>query len=157
MTINQPKIPPIPGMPKTDKADKPILTNPDFNQLRKDYIKKIRDALLALRNSLDKGRDKEIIMSFTGWINPSQHPDPTRLPFECRTDGRSRHEGKSECLFALVNDLIQTFWEFCINKSPFGVDVVDVKLNIIEQVTQKGLSAFKVEGTAKEGFVLVEK
>lgn len=147
------KIPKIPAVPK--KSDKPIFPNPDFHQLKKDYFRKIRDALLALRNSLSSGRDKEIIMSFTGHINPSEHPDPTRLPFECRTDNKSRREGKSECLFAKVNSLIQAYWRFCQKINP--IENVDSELNFIVQVTTKGLMGFKVEGTVKEGFELIEK
>ena len=145
----------VPPIPK--KADKKLFPNINMLQQQKDYFRKIRDALMALSKSLSKGRDKQIIMSFTGCINPGGTPDPARLPFECRTDHKSRFEGKSECLFAKVNKLIQNYWKFYASNDTADLAVVDTDLKLIEQVTKNGLSAYKIEGNIKEGFELIEK
>ena len=150
-------IPKIPKMPqKPAKNKKKIFPDPEFHQTKKEYFVKVRTALLNLRKSLYKGRDKEIIMSFIGFINPGERPDPTRLPFECRTDNKSRYEGKSECLFAMVNGMIQAYWQFCVSEDKNSADV-DAEIEQIDKVTKNGLGAYKIDGTKKDGYSLVEK
>jgi len=142
-------LPPIP-------TKKKLFPSPDIYQQQKDYFRKIRDVLLALSKSLSKGRDKQITMSFLGYINPGPRPDPTRLPLESN-NGKTRFEGKSECLFAKVNQMIQNYWKFCTSKNPDDLVAVDTGLKLIEDVIKKELQAYKVEGTVKDGFELVEK
>ena len=142
-------VPPIP-------TKKKLFPNPDTHQQQKDYYRKIRDALLALSKSLSKGRDKQIITSFMGHINPGPRPDPTRLPFDSN-NGKTKFEGKSECLFAKVSQLLQDYWKFYASKDSADLVVVDVGLELIEQVTKNELSAYKIEGTVKKGFELVKK
>ena len=143
-------IPPIPT--------KKLFPSPDKHQSKKEFFVKIRDTLMALSKSLSRGRDKEMIMRFTGHINPGKHIDPSRLPFEARTDGRSKFEGKSECLFALVSDMMQAYWAYHNDdKSEVSADAVNVALEKITQVAEKGLSAYRTEGSVKKGYVLILK
>lgn len=153
------KIPPMPGIPgiPSSKNVKKILSNPDFHQTKKDYFRKIRDTLLALVVALPKGRDKEIVMRFIGYINPGKYHDPSRLPVESRTDGKSKFEGKSECLFAKVGKMIQAYWVFCKDGGSTDTTQIDTELDAVKQVAEKGLSAYKIEGSAKKGFELILK
>jgi len=61
-------------------------------------------------------------------------------------------------LFALVSDMMQAYWAYHnADKNKVSADAVNVALEQITQVTEKGLSAYRTEGSVKKGYVLVLK
>jgi len=146
-------IPLPPESPK--KSGKKIeFDNPEKHQTKTKIHQEIRQTLLNLRTSLPYANHREIIMQFTGVINPgSMGGDVTRLPYESQRS-KARTASKMECIFALVSWIIQEYWDYCVGNNPLKIETIKNGLKILQQITKNGLNQYQVVGNVRDGFSL---
>jgi len=152
-------IPLPPESPKKSGQKKKIeFDNPEKHQTKIKLHQEIRQTLLNLRTSLPYANHREIVMQFTGVINPgSMGGDVTRLPYESQRP-KARTASKMECVFALISWVIQKYWDWCEEGKPdfdcplYGGIKEDLKQ--IQQITKNGLNQYQVVGNVRDGFSL---
>jgi len=155
------QIPLPPESPKKSGQKKKIeFDNPEKHQTKTKLHQEIRQTLLNLRTSLPYANHREIVMQFTGVINPgSMGGDVTRLPYESQRP-KARTASKMECVFALISHLIQCYWEYCARIDEIEQDAAEgatyLTLKTLQQITKNGLNQYQVVGNVRDGFSLAE-
>lgn len=78
-------------------------------ELRKQIISVLRKFSMDPHNSpLKKQKDRDLVGRFIDRVHSTEF-DAGSLPYWSR-DGLAKHHNKSECVFALVCDVVETYW-----------------------------------------------
>lgn len=83
----------------------------------------------------------------------ANHIDLTGLPFKSKGKLAIKKK-KVHCFFAMLNYVVIQFWQFCgeqDNEPALMEAIIEAK-----DVVDKGLDKYKIAGTDKEGYHLVE-
>ena len=98
---------------------------------------------------LENQKDREIVGRFIDRLHSTEF-DTGGLPYYSK-DGLAKHSNKAECLFALVCDVVLTYWrvvEAPFSDSGHAADTLRDKLKRLETV-YSNYSTLKVLGDAK--------
>lgn len=120
-------------------------------ELRKKIAVLLRKFSMDPHHSpLKNQKDREIVGRFIDRLHSSEF-DTGSLPYYSK-NGLAKHSNKSECLFALVCDVVITYWRIVEAKAEDiainFTDKLDGKLKRLETVYQ-GYPTLKILGDAK--------
>lgn len=139
---------------------KPKIEFPDPDQYADlaDLRKQIREIILDLRTVMRKGEGQSILVEFSSVIHPGMFADPGRLPRDSST-GRSRVSHKTECLYAIISAMIQTYWDLVLmpddSHNKVRLEFIRTKLAFLKEVKRKSLVLYKVDGDDRRGYTLI--
>lgn len=127
----------------------PKFPDPIKHVSKKELTKEIRTTLVELARRMVAPGNRNKIIDFVACVHPDSRKDPARLPY---SEKKARHKDKMECLFADIYNLLKSYWDFCEGGK---IDAVKDHIAKIKQITQRNLSAYKIEGNDKDGYQLV--
>ena len=119
-------------------------------KLRKQIISVLREFNMDPHNSpLKKQKDRDLVGRFIDRVHSTEF-DVGSLPYWSK-DGLAKHHNKSECLLALICDVVLAYWMTVMHDIPAPVTAIselDSKLHRLETVYDK-YDQLKVLGDAK--------
>jgi len=130
----------------------PVFKQPDKHKTKAVIQREIRRLIVSLKDMLPKGNHGEELMRFLGVICPGKAADVTRLPLDSK-DGNCKEKNKVACLYCKVSQLIQAYWDYCLNDDG-KITPVKTIMDELKQITVYGLNHYLVVGDPKSKYRL---
>jgi len=125
-------------------------------ELRQSIVSAFRKFSMDPRNSpLKKQKDREIAGRFIDRVHSTSF-DLGSLPYHS-ANGKAKGHSKAECVFAMMCDIVLTYWCLCTNTPPDActVDQIISKLILLDRV-YKEYDRLVIQGNVK-GYYLTGK
>ena len=146
--------------PQPPKKRKIQFNDPDFHQQKKDFYEQIRKIIFQFYNMIPRSRNRDALLKFADYINPSAEPDAVKLPYIGRGQNATS-KNKIACVFALISWVIRRYWVFCENPTTVkGAEyegAVHHLLGVLNQILFNGLDKYQIKGDLAKGFYLEKK
>ena len=135
--------------------EKDMFGDVEFYQAKEKAKARFNKILGDLRLTVRKnGYAVQTIERFRPCLNASGSQSESLLPFYSATPDSRKHN-KIQCVLCLVSHTMQSYWDFCEDGA--FEELVNSRLDELENIAAKGLAAFKVAGTTpSKGYYLKE-
>ena len=130
----------------------PVFKQPDKHKTKAAVQREIRQLIVSLRDTIPKSDHGEELIRFLGVIYPGKAADVTRLPINSQ-DGSCELQDRAACLYCKVSQLIQAYWDYCLNDDG-KITPVRAIIEELKEVTIYGVNHYQVVGNPKSKYRL---
>jgi len=130
----------------------PTFKQPDKHKTKAIVQREIRQLIAGLKDALPESNHGEELMQFLGVIYPGKAADVTRLPVDSK-DGACKEKNKVACLYCKVSQLVQTYWDYCLDDDA-KITPVKTIMDELKEITIYGLSHYHIIGDPKSKYRL---